>query len=95
MFIWNYNLFVLKVNVLNVYVVKKGDILWDIFKCFLNNFVCWFEIWVSNRYVKNLYWIFLGDCLLMCIYEGCLIIGKDEGDGCEGIICCYIGGIKF
>ena len=31
----------------------------------------------------------------MCTYEGRPIIGKDEGDGCEGIIRRYTGGTKL
>ena len=75
----------------NVYIVKKGDTLWDISKRFLKNPVRWPEIWASNKHVKNPHWIFPGDRLLMCDYQGRPIIGKDEGDGCEGIISRYIG----
>ena len=82
----NYNPPALKANAPNVYVVKKGDTLWDISKRFLNNPVRWPEIWASNRHVKNPHWIFPGDRLLMCTHEGRPIIGKDEGDGCDGII---------
>ena len=75
----------------NVYVVKKGDTLWDISKRFLKNPVRWPEIWASNKHVKNPHWIFPGDRLLMCDYQGRPIIGKDEGDGCDGIISRYLG----
>ncbi|WP_213686722.1 LysM peptidoglycan-binding domain-containing protein [Acinetobacter sp. WY4] len=81
----------LKANAPNVYVVKKGDTLWDISKRFLKNPVRWPEIWASNKHVKNPNWIFPGDRLLMCDYQGRPIIGKDEGDGCEGIISRYLG----
>ncbi|QQN87955.1 LysM peptidoglycan-binding domain-containing protein [Acinetobacter variabilis] len=81
----------LKASAPNVYVVKKGDTLWDISKRFLKNPVRWPEIWASNKHVKNPHWIFPDDRLLMCDYQGRPIIGKDEGDGCEGIISRYIG----
>ena len=81
----------LKANAPQVYVVKKGDTLWDISKRFLKNPVRWPEIWASNKHVKNPHWIFPGDRLLMCDYQGRPIIGKDEGDGCAGIISRYIG----
>lgn len=81
----------LKASAPNVYVVKKGDTLWDISKRFLKNPVRWPEIWASNKHVKNPHWIFPGDRLLMCDYQGRPIIGKDEGDGCEGIISRYLG----
>jgi hypothetical protein len=76
----------LKANAPNVYVVKKGDTLWDISKKFLKNPYRWREIWASNQYIKNPHWIFPGDKLLMCSYNGKPLIGKDEGDGCDGII---------
>lgn len=79
----------LKADAPNVYVVKKGDTLWDISKKFLKNPYRWPEIWASNRYIKNPHWIFPGDRLLMCTYNGQPIIGKDEGDGCTGIISRY------
>lgn len=81
----------LKASAPNVYVVKKGDTLWDISKKFLKNPYRWREIWASNRHVKNPHWIFPGDRLLMCTYNGKPIIGKDEGDGCAGIISRYTG----
>ncbi|WFP96966.1 LysM peptidoglycan-binding domain-containing protein [Acinetobacter sp. ANC 7201] len=76
----------LKANAPHVYIVKKGDTLWDISKKFLKNPYRWREIWASNKHVKNPHWIFPGDRLLMCTYNGRPIIGKDEGDGCDGII---------
>lgn len=76
----------LKVNAPNVYIVKKGDTLWDISKKFLKNPYRWREIWAGNKHVKNPHWIFPGDRLLMCTYNGKPLIGKDEGDGCDGII---------
>lgn len=82
----------LKAGAPQVYVVKKGDTLWDISKRFLKNPVRWPEIWASNKHVKNPHWIFPGDRLLMCTYNGKPLIGKDEGDGCEGIIRRYTGG---
>ena len=85
----------LKAGAPQVYVVKKGDTLWDISKRFLKNPVRWPEIWASNKHVKNPHWIFPGDRLLMCTYNGQPIIGKDEGDGCEGIIRRYTGGTKL
>ena len=85
----------LKAGAPQVYVVKKGDTLWDISKRFLKNPVRWPEIWASNKHVKNPHWNFPGDRLLMCTYNGRPIIGKDEGDGCEGIIRRYTGGTKL
>lgn len=76
----------IKAGAPQVYVVKKGDTLWDIAGRFLKSPWRWKEIWASNRHVKNPHWIYPGDRLLMCSLNGKPLIGKDEGDGCEGII---------
>lgn len=76
----------LKANAPNVYVVKKGDTLWHIAGRFLKKPTRWPEIWSGNRHVKNPHWIFPGDRLLLCDWNGRPLIGKDEGDGCEGLI---------
>ncbi|WP_348665801.1 LysM peptidoglycan-binding domain-containing protein, partial [Acinetobacter venetianus] len=75
----------------NVYVVKKGDTLWDISGKFLSKPWRWPEIWASNKHVKNPHWIYPGDKLLLCSLNGKPLIGKDEGDGCDGIIRRYSG----
>ena len=79
----------------HVYVVKKGDTLWDISGKFLSKPWRWPEIWASNKHVKNPHWIYPGDKLLLCSLNGKPLIGKDEGDGCEGIIRRYTGGTKL
>lgn len=76
----------------HVYVVKKGDTLWDISGKFLSKPWRWPEIWASNKHVKNPHWIYPGDRLLLCSLNGKPLIGKDEGDGCDGIIRRYTGG---
>lgn len=82
----------LKASAPNVYVVKRGDTLWDISKKFLSKPWRWPEIWASNKHVKNPHWIYPGDKLLLCTLDGRPLIGVDEGDGCEGIIRRHQGG---
>lgn len=76
----------LRADAPNVYVVKKGDTLWAISGRFLNKPWRWPEIWASNKHVKNPHWIYPGDRLLLCTLNGRPLIGKDEGDGCDGVI---------
>lgn len=79
----------------NVYVVRKGDTLWDISGKFLKSPWRWPEIWASNKHVKNPHWIYPGDRLLLCTLDGRPLIGKDEGDGCEGIIRRFTGQVTL
>lgn len=85
----------LKASAPNVYVVKRGDTLWDISGKFLSSPWRWKEIWASNRHVKNPHWIYPGDRLLLCTLDGRPLIGKDEGDGCEGVIRRHGGGTSL
>ena len=85
----------LKASAPYVYVVKRGDTLWDIAGKFLNSPWRWKEIWASNRHVKNPHWIYPGDKLLLCTLDGRPLIGKDEGDGCEGIVRRHQGGASL
>ncbi|MEB3768322.1 LysM peptidoglycan-binding domain-containing protein [Acinetobacter sp. MD2] len=86
---------VLKTNAPHVYVVRKGDTLWAIAGKFLKSPWRWTEIWANNRHVKNPHWIYPGDRLLLCSYQGRPLIGKDEGDGCEGIVRRHLGAINL
>ncbi|MPW44287.1 LysM peptidoglycan-binding domain-containing protein [Acinetobacter guerrae] len=81
----------LRASAPHVYVVKKGDTLWDISGKFLDKPWRWPEIWASNKHVKNPHWIYPGDRLLLCTLDGRPFVGRDEGDGCEGIIRRYSG----
>lgn len=85
----------LKASAPHVYVVRKGDTLWDIAGKFLKSPWRWREIWASNPHVRNPHWIYPGDRLLLCSFNGKPLIGRDEGDGCEGIIRRHTGSINL
>lgn len=75
----------LRADAPSVYIVKKGDTLWDIAGRYLSKPWRWPEIWAVNRHVKNPHWIYPGDRLLICLINGRTVVGRDEGDGCAGI----------
>ncbi len=69
----------------NIYVVKKGDTLWDIAGRYLRSPWRWRDIWATNPQVKNPHLIYPGDRLLLCVINGRKVVGIDQGDGCAGI----------
>jgi nucleoid-associated protein YgaU len=46
-----------------VYVIVKGDTLWDLSQKFLNNPWYWPKIWSLNAYIENPHWIYPGNKL--------------------------------
>ncbi len=48
-----------------VYVIKKGDTLWDLAEKDLHDPFLWPQIWDLNRYVLDSHWIYPGDPLIM------------------------------
>ncbi|PSU88361.1 peptigoglycan-binding protein LysM [Photobacterium kishitanii] len=54
----------------DVYVVKKGDTLWDISALFLSNPWSWPQLWQKNSAIKNPHLIYPGDRLQLIWVNG-------------------------
>jgi LysM repeat protein len=48
-----------------VYIIVKGDTLWDLAKKFLGNPFLWPQIWEQNKYIRDAHWIYPGDPLIV------------------------------
>ncbi|MGF1683450.1 LysM peptidoglycan-binding domain-containing protein [Photobacterium minamisatsumaniensis] len=54
----------------SVYIVKKGDTLWDISSYFLSNPWLWPQLWQANSYIKNPHLIYPGDRIHLIWVDG-------------------------
>jgi len=57
-------------NTPEVYVIVKGDTLWDLSQKFLNNPWYWPKIWSLNAYIENPHWIYPGNKLKIIPGQG-------------------------
>jgi len=53
-----------------IYVIVKGDTLWDLSQKFLNNPWYWPKIWSLNAYIENPHWIYPGNKLKLIPGQG-------------------------
>ncbi len=47
-----------------VYVIARGDTLWDLAKRFYGNPYLWPQLWEKNQYILDAHWIYPGDPLV-------------------------------
>src|SRR5216683_1112269 len=57
-------------NTPDIYVIVKGDTLWDLSQKFLNNPWYWPKIWSLNAYIENPHWIYPGNKLKIIPGQG-------------------------
>lgn len=48
-----------------LYLVVKGDTLWDLGQRFLGNPFAWPQIWEQNKWIRDPHWIYPGDPLII------------------------------
>jgi hypothetical protein len=49
---------------IEVYVIVRGDTLWDLAKRFYGNPYLWPQLWEKNQYILDAHWIYPGDPLV-------------------------------
>lgn len=62
---WDYPRSVAVPSGSQLYLVVKGDTLWDLGQRFLDNPFAWPQIWEQNKWIKDPHWIYPGDPLII------------------------------
>ena len=62
---WDYPKEVVVPEGSQLYLVVKGDTLWDLGQRFLGNPFSWPQIWEQNKWIKDPHWIYPGDPLVI------------------------------
>ncbi len=52
-----------------VYVIKKGDTLWDLSEKYFKDPFLWPKLWQSNQYITNPHWIYPGNPIRFYPFE--------------------------
>ena len=66
-----------------VYIIQKGDTLWDLSSQYYGDPYLWPQLWERNQYIQDAHWIYPGDPLVV----GVEVTSIDElaaGDGSTG-----------
>ena len=68
-----------------VYIIQKGDTLWDLSNQFYSDPYLWPQLWERNRYILDAHWIYPGDPLVVGVEITPIdeVTDTGEGDGDE------------
>lgn len=66
-----------------VYIIQKGDTLWDLASQYYGDPYLWPQLWERNQYILDAHWIYPGDPLVVGI-EVTSIDEVADGDGMDG-----------
>jgi hypothetical protein len=69
-----------------IYVIEKGDTLWDLSNRFYGDPYLWPQLWERNQYVLDAHWIYPGDTLVVGleitpVEELTMDVGEGVGEG--------------
>lgn len=68
-----------------LYLVVKGDTLWDLGQRFLGNPFSWPQIWEQNKWIKDPHWIYPGDPLIIPVAQQTIAAPGAVGDAPAGV----------
>jgi hypothetical protein len=66
-----------------VYIIQKGDTLWDLSSQYYGDPYLWPQLWERNQYIMDAHWIYPGDPLVVGV-EVTSIDEMADGDGADG-----------
>ncbi len=68
-----------------VYIIKRGDTLWDLARRFLGDPYLWPQLWEQNQYIRDAHWIYPGDPLVIGPRAADMAGVAGPGDGGAGV----------
>lgn len=67
-----------------MYIIKRGDTLWDLARQFLGDPYLWPQLWEQNQYIRDAHWIYPGDPLVIGPKAADMAAVEGTGGGVTG-----------